>query len=159
MYSRILVPLDGSPLAEQVLPVARVLAQGLSARLALLRAVELILPELTNPAMALEIRQRYHDQELARLTASTSQYLERVATPLRQAGLRVDIVSPEGRPADAIVSEAEGDSDTLIAMSTHGRSGAGRLVLGSVADRVLHATGTPLLLVRGRGRTVTRAMG
>jgi nucleotide-binding universal stress UspA family protein len=68
--------------------------------------------------------------------------------PLRQNGLSVSSTVCEGSPAPAIASEAVKEPDTLIAMTTHGRSGIGRWLLGSVTDKVLRATTNPLLVVR-----------
>ena len=65
-----------------------------------------------------------------------------------EAGLRVDITIPQGDPGDAIVEESDREPGTLVAMSSHGRSGAFRWWTGSVADRVLHHTESPLLMIR-----------
>ena len=101
------------------------------------------------PAMALEdVRGIMLDQIMASSTAEAEEYLKRVGDSLRQAGLNISSAAREGDAASLIVSEAEAVPGTLIAMSTHGRSGISRWVLGSVTDKVLHAAANPLLIVR-----------
>jgi nucleotide-binding universal stress UspA family protein len=76
------------------------------------------------------------------------EYLAKIAGPLRSAGLEVSSVTLEGDPAAIIVAESEKAPGTLVAISTHGRSGITRWVMGSVSDKVLHATRAPMLMVR-----------
>ena len=124
MYARILVPLDGSELAKAALPLADVFARLEPSTLYLVQAVA-------------------PDGE-----AAAARYLEGVVVGLRARGLDAEQVLAHGRPAEVVVQEAERRQADLIVMSTHGRSGPGRWVLGSVADRVLHGATMPLLLVR-----------
>lgn len=145
MYARMLVPLDGSILAEQVLPYVSCIGKGLSARVDLLRVFEPADERLIDPAKRL-----YLDRLSAALRDQAGDYLARVAAPLQQEGLTVAWTTREGNPAEYIVREAENDPGTIIAMATHGRSGVGRWLLGSVADKVLHAASAPLLLIRPR---------
>ena len=142
MYERILVPLDGSPLAEQVLPYVLKLGLSNGSPVTLFRAYNI-------PAMALEdAGGTLVDQIIAGYLAEAQEYLKRVGDALRQAGLTISSAIQEGDAASLIVSEAEAVPDTLIAMSTHGRSGISRWVLGSVTDKVLHAAASPLLIIR-----------
>jgi nucleotide-binding universal stress UspA family protein len=129
---RILVPLDGSALARQALPLARTLATRAPADLVLLRAVVAPADQAALPAACQEAR-----RQLAVLTAQ-----------LGHQQLRVEPVVTSGDPAEAIVSEASRRAVDVIVMATHGYGGVKRWTLGSVADSVLHATPTPLLLVR-----------
>lgn len=76
-----------------------------------------------------------------------------------EAGLIVNISIPQGAPGDAIVEEADKEPGTSITMSSHGRSGAFRWWTGSVADRVLHRTASPLLMIRPGDRRNTAAEG
>jgi nucleotide-binding universal stress UspA family protein len=85
---------------------------------------------------------------------SAAAYLDRVAAGVRAHGLVAEPVVAAGRPADVVVHEAAAREVDLIVMTTHGRSGPGRWVLGSVADEVLHRTARPVLLVRS-GQAVT----
>jgi nucleotide-binding universal stress UspA family protein len=144
MYKRILVPLDGSALAEQVLPYARLLAKGLSSHIELLRIYEPV-PE----SLAVYSRGKTARQLSAMAHSEVRAYLDGIATGLRKEGLAVTCTVQEGdAPALAIVSQATQEADTLVAMSTHGRSGVTRWIMGSVTEKVLLATTTPLLVVR-----------
>jgi nucleotide-binding universal stress UspA family protein len=134
----ILVPLDGSTLAEAALPPAIDLARDRGARLILLRATEAHAAPLADPAEA---------QVAAVRGAET--YLAGVRTRINTAELpTVDTSVWYGPPAEAIVEAARFRGADLIVMSSHGRTGLGRLVLGSVAETVLRATSVPILLIR-----------
>lgn len=146
MYTRIVVPLDGSELAEGVLPYARSLARKLGVPLALLRVVDPVrVVDWADPGSSL-----FSDEVLAEMDTKASTYLERVAERLRADGLTVSCQVREGEPAPAIVEEVEEEPRSLLAMSTHGRSGITRWVLGSVTDKVLRAVHAPILVVRSR---------
>ena len=132
MYQRILVPLDGSSTAEAVLPYARALAQSWRIPVELLHAIE------SDP------------KRFEQASQASQQYLKGVAATFTDAA-SLETLDKPGKPAEVIVSEAAEKQDSLIAMSTHGRTGIGRWVMGSVADRVLQATDSSLLLVRGEG--------
>jgi nucleotide-binding universal stress UspA family protein len=135
MYGKILVPLDGSALAEQVLPYVRPLAKALVAGIELLRTIPPAGLELADPNST-----NSQDQAL--------DYLRSISASLNDLGVSISCTVHQGDPAPWITSEAEKEPGTLIAMSTHGRSGVARWLLGSVTDKVLHATTTPLLIVR-----------
>jgi nucleotide-binding universal stress UspA family protein len=77
-------------------------------------------------------------------------WLERAAGPFREKGVEVEPVLLQGAPGDAIVSYAVDNNVGLIAMATHGRSGLGRALAGSVAEHVLRNSGLPVLVVRPR---------
>lgn len=151
MYARILVPLDGSPVADQVLPYVRLLGTGFQAQVELLRIFEPISPSLADPAHGL-----YLDQIVASERSHVEDYLEGVAELLKKDGLTVSSVAHEGHPAASIVQEAESVPATLVAMCSHGRSGITGWLLGSTADKVLHATSQPVLIVRSRERHAPR---
>ena len=144
MYTRILTPLDGSDLSEQAIPYARALAAALSLPITLLLAIE---PE--HPSIGQHLNPSLHYQETLEHRAQHARnYAETVAATLREAGINADTSTPQGEPAAAIVEEAAKDPGTLITMSSHGRSGISRWWMGSVADKVLHLTGNPLLIIR-----------
>jgi nucleotide-binding universal stress UspA family protein len=136
----ILVPLDGSPLAETALTTAqRLIEDHPDAKVLLLRAAE---------ATTLPGGDPIEDQ--VTVVREAQEYLDAVAARLRAAGLRnVETSVWYGAPAPAIVEAARVSKVDVIVMSTHGRSGLGRLLLGSVAESVLRETPTPILLVRG----------
>ena len=146
MYTRILVPLDGSPRAEEVLPYARLIGKALGARVDLIRVLEPLRFDLAEPEAV-----QFLDDAAKEVRAEAPEYLEGVVTSLEAAGLEASGSFLEGSAAALIVAEAEKEPDTLIAMSTHGRSGPGRWLLGSVTDKVLHATTRPMLIIRSRG--------
>lgn len=150
IYQRILVPLDGSELAEQVLPYIRVMALALGSRIELLRAIEPLPPAgLTDPA-----RESYRQETLARLGQEAGDYLKGVAIPLTKDGFTVTTAvlngTPLSTPATHILKQGEEDSNALVAMCSHGRSGIKRWVLGSVADEVVHSSVCPVLVIRAR---------
>ena len=84
------------------------------------------------------------------VSSEAESYLDGVQSRLIAEGVRVvETQVAQGSPADAIVSLATAEPGSLVAMTTHGRSGLGRMVLGSVAERVVRQSGCPVLLIRG----------
>jgi nucleotide-binding universal stress UspA family protein len=140
----ILVPLDGSELAEAALAPAAVLAGLFRARLLLLRVVE---PPATAGA-AFGAGYDDTDDDPAAALSEAEGYLEGVARSLHEDGPPPEVAAAEGPAAATIARVARERGAGLIAMGTHGRSGLGRLVLGSVATGTLHQAAVPLLLVR-----------
>ncbi|HEX5692562.1 MAG TPA: universal stress protein [Roseiflexaceae bacterium] len=141
---RILVPLDGSELARQALPLAAKLAVTSQAELLLLTVAAppfLGAPELVSPTP------NYDDMLVALQERLPAELGDQVAT-LRDRGVKVVPLACTGFPADVIVETAQSERVDLVVMATHGYSGIKRWTLGSVADKVLHASKTPLLLVR-----------
>lgn len=141
----IVVPLDGSRLAEKILPHAEALAKRMNLEIILIRAYTLP-PVAHYPAEGY----RPNWDELAnRVTENVRQYLEQVQRRLQSEGLsRVSTMLAEGDAAKNIIDVAKTTRDNLVALSTHGRSGFGRLVLGSVTDRVVRHSGDPILVIR-----------
>jgi nucleotide-binding universal stress UspA family protein len=136
-FKTILVPLDGSALAEGALPRATALARE-GAQLILLRAAEAHTLPTADAAEA-----------QVKVVREAEDYLAGVKARLAKTGVtRVETSVWYGPPADAIVEAARFRNADLIVMSTHGRSGVGRLVLGSVAESVLRGSKTAILLVR-----------
>ena len=144
MSGTLLVPLDGSDLAEQALPYAAVLGRTLDADILLLFA---------RSAAAAVSSARF--SPMASLTAAVEQtlpndmksYLTAQADALRASGLRASTAVVEGRPARVIADAAAGAAVRLVVLATHGRGGLGRLLLGSVADEVLRTTRRPTLVI------------
>jgi nucleotide-binding universal stress UspA family protein len=142
MYKKILVPLDGSPSAENVLPYARALAKRLSIAVDLLEVVDIVeMARSVSAADGLLINRLAEDE-----TRRSALYLKEIAQSF--AGVTVDCLVKQGRAADLIIETAAGEQETLIAMATHGRSGLNRFLLGSVAEKVLRGSANPLLLAR-----------
>ena len=141
-FSKILVPLDGSILAEAALWKAMEIADG--GTISLLRAAEAAtLPGVDSPkAQVAAFRE-------------SQEYLRRVVKRLNSRGMsNVEANVSYGPPTASIVEAAHTQKVDLIVMSTHGRSGLGRLVLGSVTESVLRGTTVPILIVRPEGAPV-----
>ena len=143
MYIRILLPLDGSRLSEQVIPYVLPMAEKLKAHVLLLRVIESVDPALADPAHG-----RFLDQISTSMRNQAEDSLGTIRSAFASAGVEVSSEACEGSPASAIMAEANKDPAALIAMSTHGRSGVARWVMGSVTDKVLHSVQNPLLIVR-----------
>lgn len=157
MYKRVLVPLDGSPEAAQALPYARVVADCMRAEIELLEAVP-SLAEIMRGFSTSESQWRFsyddwgNTQQRFSLAAETR--LTDAASKLGELAARTTVTVAEGNPAEAIIAEAAKVPDTLITMSTHGRSGIRRWAMGSIADKVVRMAHHPTLLMRSREQTV-----
>ena len=140
----VLVPLDGSTLAEGALPRAAELAAASGARMILLRAAVAHTFPAADPI----------DAQVS-VVKEAETYLAGVATRMRALGVKdVRCSVWYGAPAPAIIDAATLTQVDLIVMMSHGRSGLGRLVMGSVAESVLRGTTTPILLLRDNGAPV-----
>ncbi|HEX7901849.1 MAG TPA: universal stress protein [Planctomycetota bacterium] len=135
MLDRILVPLDGSPLAETALPPLAWLAPSASSEVVLARACPLRPVGAYEAAALMPV-----DVEDAR------DYLERTAARLRAEGHRVRTLIREGEAAESILDAAAEEGATLVLMATHGRGGLARFVFGSVAEKVLRASVAPVMI-------------
>ena len=142
MYKRALVPLDGSPLAETIIPFILEIAGPLDMEVVLLRVVQPIPPVVIEGSRHVEVE----DVEARRIDAT--EYLAPLAAELEQKGVRVRTQVRRGVPAPEIVAAAREGGADLIAMSTHGRGGLGRILFGSVAAAVLHEAKIPVFLMR-----------
>jgi nucleotide-binding universal stress UspA family protein len=142
MYSKIVVPLDGSRIAENALPYARALARGLKVPVDLLCAIDLAEMERhVSVATGLFLDTLAQDE-----TRRRGEYLSQIAKSFSGAPVQCKIA--KGDAASVIIESAAAEKDTLVCMATHGRSGLNRWLLGSVAEKVLRAVNAPLLLVR-----------
>jgi nucleotide-binding universal stress UspA family protein len=144
MYQKIVVPLDGSRLAESVLEHVRALAQCMGSEVVLMRVMAYPAYDylLTDPGMSASLREQMEQE--------ACNYLEPLANGLQDEGIHAsaDAVVVTGPIADAIIEFARDKKADLIAMSTHGRTGPSRWLLGSIADRVVRGAGVPVLMVR-----------
>lgn len=155
LFRQVLIPLDGSELAEQIVDHALLLA-GPETVYTLLTVVEPppIIEPLPDAAVLVNRRRTEGEQqtEVASLIQLADQHLERSAVRLRQRGASVRThVVVHARPARGIVDYAASNRADLIALATHGRGGLRRVFLGSVADKVVRSGSTPVLLVRPQG--------
>ncbi|MBI2166452.1 MAG: universal stress protein [Chloroflexi bacterium] len=158
MYSRVVVPLDGSPLAEEVLPYAEALAQRCNAELYLVEVVPLPTQvagmglggagDLGGASpIVIDALASALDTEVSQSKA----YLERVSQQLKAKGLSVRWEVLRGSAASQIIKFAQEKGGDLIAISSHGRSGLSRMFFGSVADKVLRQSGLPVLVISPKG--------
>ncbi len=146
VLTRITVALDGSPFAEQALDVAASFARIFDALLELLFVVEPP-PPIADPSGMMMIPPTPEAEQNLRRSAAA--YLERVGRRLGADGLKVEYFAVDGiNPATTILSEAERRGASMIALATHGAGGLERLVVGSVADRVIRGSVVPVLVVR-----------
>jgi nucleotide-binding universal stress UspA family protein len=132
VYSKILVPLDGSKFSEQILPYAGFFADAFKIPVALLHVTH---PDARPPFWP---------------SLSEDRYLSEIAVKCFPLAARVTTAEKIGMPEDVIVDNAKGDPSCLIAMATHGMSGMRRWLIGSVASKVVQTAANPLLLVRPR---------
>jgi nucleotide-binding universal stress UspA family protein len=134
--------LDGSATAEAVLPYAEAFAAGFKTSVELMSVIDI--GAMTSHLAADKVQ--HLDTMIATEEKKSASYLENVAKTLSRFPTECRIV--RGKPAETILETTSKDRDTLIAMATHGRSGAKRWLLGSVAEKVLRGTTNPLFLVR-----------
>jgi len=148
-YKRILVPLDGSQLAEQALEDAKAVVSGKEdCLITLLRVVEPLLRDWLVDYVNVE---EYKDAE-KRYESDAKDYLINIAKELTRAGMRVEVELIVGGAADsAILDYAKENKIDLIIISTHGRSGVRRWIFGSVTQRVLRHSPLPVLVVPSYG--------
>jgi nucleotide-binding universal stress UspA family protein len=154
MFKKILVCLDGSDLAEQILPYAAAEALRFQGKLVLFRVVPE--PVAFSPGIpgagAAPIQTDAMLSDAKRALDKAREYLEKIAAPIRKKGIKVDAVSTLGRAGEAILDYADSNNVNLIAIATHGRRGLERGVFGSVADYVLRESGLPMLVIRPQDR-------
>jgi nucleotide-binding universal stress UspA family protein len=144
MIKKILVPLDGSKLAEKALPYAEALAQKFEAELILVRVLHPMLVVADYGAMAYYSQEAFQQEQV-----EANLYLSNIDAELRARSFRVRSKVLDGLPvAEAIIDLARQEAVELVVMSTHGRSGLGRWVYGSVANKVLQQAPCPVFLVR-----------
>jgi nucleotide-binding universal stress UspA family protein len=139
MFTRLLVPLDGTPESNAALPLARTVALATGGSVLLLRVVG-DRDSSDNPAGVGDV----------------TEALSRTARELAGSGLQVDSIVRQGVPADEILSQVQSQRVDLIVMRTHARAGIQRAVIGSVAERVLAHSSVPVMTLRPGGRRISR---
>jgi len=137
MFKKILVPLDGSRLAEKILPRVEKMVRYCQAEVHLIRVV-----------VSYRIDPKEEKEERERLLQEAWNYLEKIVSRLRKKRVRAYTVVVYGKDAVQICDFARKNRFDLIAMATHGRSGISRWALGSVADKVLNCSVVPVMLIR-----------
>jgi nucleotide-binding universal stress UspA family protein len=152
MYEKILVPLDGSDVAEAILPdiekIATRMAPNTQVEITLLQVIS----NLTYNVLTDDDRAQipYNENDLQQIKGMAKSYLDKIADKMSNKGINVKTVVTAGHAAEEVIKVAENTNADLIAMSTHGRSGLRRWALGSIADKVVHESNIPVLLVRAK---------
>jgi len=154
MFAKILVCLDGSGLAEQIVPYAMEAATHFGSKVVLLQVISTVSSTIASSIPGVE-PVPIPTEEIRREENEAEAYLERVARSLREKGLDVECVTVlAAQPGEAIVRYANSSDVDLLAIATHGRSGLRRLVVGSVGGFVLRNSGLPMLVIRPKeGKT------
>jgi nucleotide-binding universal stress UspA family protein len=150
VYQKILIPLDGSELAECSLEHAKAIAQGCRVpNVIIFRAMEpLPVPNLPPLAEAGGVSVR---RDIEREQQEAKGYLLKVQNQLKTEGMTSQAVTVEGAAAEGILTFAENNNVDLIVMCTHGRTGLSRFLFGSVAEKVSRHSRVPVLLVSPEG--------
>lgn len=151
MYTKILVPMDGSEIAECVLPTVEWFARVSNVKeIVITRVVE---PLHMRDDLELHVIPEQREQIEKDIKKMAEDYCEEIRSKLKSHKATVTGKVLVGKPAEAITELAAKDKEIdLIIMATHGRSGMGRLFYGSTADRIIHNAVVPILLVTPRGR-------
>jgi|WetSurMetagenome_2_1015567.scaffolds.fasta_scaffold65733_2 nucleotide-binding universal stress UspA family protein len=151
MYKKIMVPLDGSKLAECVLPHVETIARGYNAtEVVLIQVVEpLSIPYGREISQLKSFEQAKAFESHNRIEAET--YLKSVAANLNANDIKTSIEVLDGKAAEALSDYVNKNGVDLVVIATHGRSGVSRWVWGSVTDRLLRAVCVPVLMIRAPG--------
>ncbi|HEY4690531.1 MAG TPA: universal stress protein [Anaerolineae bacterium] len=156
MYRNIVIPLDGSTLAEQALPYVKDLLQGRAAAVYLISVAPLATvatpaaPVRMYPLVVSRTDFETQVQERDRIEEELRNYLHGIALALAHGSVTAKVEVRFGEPAEEIIAFAEDVQADLIAMCTHGRTGLARWAYGSVAEKVMRHAHCPILLVRAR---------
>lgn len=148
MYQKVMVPLDGSELAECVLPHVEAIAKGCGVgEVVFVRAVEPFRALGSDGYVSEDLKKEVD----AKGKAAAKDYLDQVVNRIKLDGVKVRRQVVTGKPAESLADYATHNNADLIIIATHGRSGVSRWVWGSVADRILHSACVPVLMVRAPG--------
>jgi len=142
MYTKILVPLDGSALAERAVQHAVEIARGSGAEVILLQVVQAPLGK------APEAGQAEETASIREAALEAAAYLDVVASRIQKEGIKVRTVVTDGAADSAILAFAHKEDVDILVMSTHGRTGLSKAIMGSVAERVVVTTRRPVMLVK-----------
>jgi nucleotide-binding universal stress UspA family protein len=152
MYQKILVPLDGSELAECVLPHVEAIAKAFGTK-------DVIFVRVAQPwRMPLPTDTSFNAETYTKMEsehrAAVKKYLDKLVSRIKWAkvGVRTEVLF--GKAESSIADYANKNKVDLIVIATHGRTGIGRWVMGSVADRTLHAVHVPVLIIRAPGADI-----
>jgi nucleotide-binding universal stress UspA family protein len=154
MFKRVVIPLDGSKVAEGILPFIMEIAGPLDFEVVLLRILEPIPPTVIEGSHRVEV------EDVEARMAEAHAYLRAIASGLTERGVRVRTAVRRGVPiVNEILEEAKEAGADLVAMTTHGRSGLSRLLFGSVAEALLRQSDIPVFLMRLTEKQVAAGIG
>ncbi|MGD8474535.1 MAG: universal stress protein [Anaerolineae bacterium] len=145
-FRRILVPLDGSPLAERAIPLATALAEKFGSEILLLRVLDI--PEPTAPAQHVEETIGWVREARAHAHEEARSYLDEWQRDVYRQGIAVRAMVRDRSAAEDILDVTDCEEIDLIVMSAHGKGGQARWTFGSVADKVTRHSPCPVLIVR-----------
>jgi nucleotide-binding universal stress UspA family protein len=153
MEQKILVPLDGSASSERAIKPAEKIAKAFDCEMVLFRVIDT--PLETSPEAEPEEERRVASSRIEEATA----YLKGIASRIEGEGIKTRVEVGAGYPHTAILALADKEDVDFIVMTTHGHTGLARVLVGSVAEKVLHATERPVLLVKPEKIHKTRTDG
>jgi len=145
-FTHVLLPLDGSKAAEAALPITESIANKIKVRVSLIRAVSPLVDQYAGPPEGYVVD--YTGKVMQALEEEATDYLKQTAKLFEEKGILVSTTMIMGSPATEILKYIEKQKVDLVIMSTHGRAGFGRWILGSVENKILHSVEIPLLIVR-----------
>jgi len=154
-FKYILVPLDGSPLAERALPAAIALAQKFRSQIILLRVLDI--PVSTTPTSHPEVAIGWVREARQQAHQEAESYLAAVQGELDRQGIKTRILLRDTAPAQDILDVADAEDIDLIIMSSHGRGGSAFWTFGSVAEKVARHSPCPVLLIRQKPETANES--
>lgn len=146
MYTKILVPLDGSTRAEAILPHVEELAKKFGSTLVLVQVVDPATALVGIDGMTIDLNQRLIDEEVA----DARSYLQSLQANLHSQGITSRTLVPFGSVVQALLDIAEAENVDLIALASHGRTGLARIFYGSVAAGLIQSVDRPILLIRAK---------
>lgn len=146
MFQRILVCLDGSQLAEQILPFVEAQALCFGSKVVLLQVYSES-GETGPENSGTRTPDSADDSPLSTAARNANFYLQRIAQQLEQKGIDVDYIALSGPVGETIIGYIQNEPVDLVAIATHGRSGLGKMLFGSVADYILRESGLPVLII------------
>lgn len=160
MFERILVPLDGSRFGSRALKYAKEIAKHFNSEMILLQVVKPAIPvpvtsgltQGSESPVTAEIAIEAARAEDKKNTTRAKQYLSRQTRDLKSQNIEVSYKMIPGEPADSIMAFARKQKIDLIVMSSHGKGGLKRAIMGSVADVVIREAGKPVLVVRPKNK-------
>jgi nucleotide-binding universal stress UspA family protein len=153
MYQTLLVPLDGSPRAESILPHVEDLAMQFKSKVIFLQVVEpplqFVNPSLYETTIQTDIIHE-HLIDFKRKKEEITAYLSGIQEGFQKKGIDTGIIVEQGPAVETIISVAQRENAELIAIASHGRSGLSRVFYGSVAAGIMHKIDRPILIIRTR---------